>query len=128
MTVQTDHKPLVSIWKKSIASSSPRLQKLLLRPSQYDVNIKYLKGKDNVVADALSRLPLQLTAEDQGDEDFIRVHMLTDEIPADSTRIADFRRATAEDTTSSLLMGAVARVKERLSPSASGLLVLQRRD
>ena len=108
VTVQTDHKPLVSIWKKSIASNSPRLQRLLLRLSQYDVNIEYLKGKDNVVADALSRLPQQLTNEGSRDEDFIPVHLLTDEIPADSARIADFRRATAEDTASGLLMGVVA--------------------
>ena len=60
------------------------------------------------MADALSRLPLQLTVEDQGSNDFSPVHMLTDEIPADSARIAHFRRATAEDTTSGLLMGVVA--------------------
>ncbi len=44
-TVQTDHKPLVSVWKKSFACNSPRLQRLLIRLSQYDVNIEYLKGK-----------------------------------------------------------------------------------
>ena len=106
VTVQTDHKPLVSIWKKSIVSNSPRLQRLLLRLSQYDINVEYLKGKENLVADALSRLSPQPTVIEE--EDFIPVHMLTDEIPADSARIADFRRATAEDTTSSLLMGVVA--------------------
>ena len=39
--VETDHKPLMSILKKSIAASSPRLQWLLLRLPQYDVHIKY---------------------------------------------------------------------------------------
>ena len=108
-TVQTDHKPLVSLWKKSIVSNSPRLQRLLLRLSQYDVNIEYLKGKDNVMADALSRVsPQAAPKEGEDEEDFIPVHMLTEEIPADSTRIGDFRNATAEDTTSSLLMQVVA--------------------
>jgi len=37
-TVQTDHKPLVRVWEKSIVCNS-RVQKLLLRLSQYDVNI-----------------------------------------------------------------------------------------
>ena len=50
------HKPLVNVWKKSIVCNSPRLQRLLLRLSQYDVNIEYLKGKDNVIADALSNV------------------------------------------------------------------------
>jgi len=107
-TVQTDHKPLVSVWKKSILCNS-RPQRLLLRLSQYDVNIEYLKGKDNVIADALSRVSPQPTPkEGEDEEDFIPVHMLTVEIPADSTKIGDFRRATVEDTTSGLLMQVVA--------------------
>ena len=54
ITVETDHQPLTSIWKKTIATSSPRLQRLLLRLAQYDVHIEYLRGKENVIADALS--------------------------------------------------------------------------
>jgi len=100
--------PLVSIWKKSIAANSTRLQRLLLRLSQYDIDLQYLRGKDNVIADALSRVsPLPLTAEDKEDSEFIPVHMLTAEFPADAKSIADFRKATAEDLVSSLLMKTV---------------------
>ena len=89
--------------------NSPRLQRLLLTLSQYDVSFEYLKGKDNFIADTLSRVSPQPTPKEGEDEvDFIPVHMLTEEIPADSTRIGDFRSATAEDTTSSLLMQVVA--------------------
>ena len=42
ITVETDHQPLTSIWKKTITTSSPRLQRLLLRLAQYDVHIEYL--------------------------------------------------------------------------------------
>ena len=42
ITVETDHQLLTSIWKKTIATSSPRLQRLLLRLAQYDVHIEYL--------------------------------------------------------------------------------------
>jgi len=69
----------------------------LLRLSQYDVNIEYLKGKDNVVADALTRVsPHPRPNEGEDEEDFILVHMLTEKIPADSKRIGDFGPATAE--------------------------------
>ena len=34
VTVETDHKPLVSIWHKTIATASPSLQCLLLRLAQ----------------------------------------------------------------------------------------------
>ena len=123
-TVQTDHKPLVSVWKKSIVCNSPHLQRLLPRLSQYDVNIEYLKGKDNVVADALSRVSPQPTPkEGEDEEDFISVHMLTEEIPADSTRVGDFRRATVEDTISSLLMQVVANGWPELKKDCHPLLV-----
>ena len=43
--VESDHEPLMSIWKKSIASTSKRVQRLLLRLLQYDIDIQYLPGK-----------------------------------------------------------------------------------
>ena len=42
LTVQSDHQPLQSIWKKLIVSTSPRLQRLLLRLAHYDINIEFL--------------------------------------------------------------------------------------
>ena len=60
ITVQSNHQPLQSMWKKSIVSTSPRLQRLLLRLAYYDINIEFLHGKENVVADTLSSIcPLQ---------------------------------------------------------------------
>ena len=41
------------------------------------------------------------------DRDVIPVHMLTEEIPADTASIADFRRATGDETTCGLLMQVV---------------------
>ena len=56
ITVQSDHQPLQNIWKKSLVSVSPRLQRLLLRLAHYDINIEFRRGKENVIADALSRV------------------------------------------------------------------------
>ena len=54
--VETDHKPLEMIHKKSLASTPPRLQRMLLRLQHYDISIKYRPGKEMVLADSLSRL------------------------------------------------------------------------
>ncbi len=100
--VQTDHQPLVSCWKKPVANNSPRLQRLLLCLAQYDIELEYLKGKENIIADALSRVyPLHSKEEPEA---AIPVNMLTEEIPADADGIAGFRKATAKDQVSGLLM------------------------
>ena len=42
ITVQSDHQPLQSIWKKSMVLASLGLQRLLLRLAHYDINIEFL--------------------------------------------------------------------------------------
>ena len=40
----TDHKPLEIIAKKPLAAAPKRLQRLVMRLTQYDVEIKYRRG------------------------------------------------------------------------------------
>jgi len=56
VVIETDHKPLESIWKNTIVSASPRPQRLLLKMAKNDKEIRYILGKTNVIADALSRV------------------------------------------------------------------------
>ena len=80
VTVQSDHQPLKSIWKKSIVSASPRLQRLSLRLAHYNLNIQFLRGKENMIADALSRVcTLQSSNSKTKDSnnDVIPVHHIT---------------------------------------------------
>ena len=62
-TVESDHKPLEMIHQKSLASASPRLQRMLLQLQRYDVTIRYRSGKNMLLADALSRCPSQASGE-----------------------------------------------------------------
>ena len=106
ITVQSDHQPLQSIWKKSIVSASPRLQRLLLRLAHYDLNIEFLRGKENVIADTLSRVcPLQSTNPNAIDSniDVISVHHITRSTPVSKTRLQELRLATQSDPTCSSL-------------------------
>lgn len=55
-TVWTDHKPLISIMKKKLADIvSPRLQRLKLKLLRFDLETKYCPGKQQYIADLLSR-------------------------------------------------------------------------
>ena len=102
ITVETDHQPLTSIWKKTIANSSPRLQRLLLRLAQYDVHIEYLRGKENIIGDALSYVgPLTPVSQDYmtslNNVEKIPVHQLTQIAPASTARLEELYEATAKD-------------------------------
>ena len=106
ITVQSDHQPLQSIWKKSIVSVSLRLQRLLLRLAHYDLNIEFLRGKENVTVDALSRVcPLQSTHPKtlHSNIDVIPVHHITWSVPVSKTRLQKLRLATQSDLTLSSL-------------------------
>ena len=53
-TLETDQKPLVSIYKKHMADISPRVQRLIVRSFPYlPFKVVYRKGKDIPVSDAL---------------------------------------------------------------------------
>ena len=100
--METDHQPLTSIWKKTIATSSPRLQRLLLRLAQYDVHIEYLRGRENVIADALSHVgPLAPESQDYvtslNNVEKIPVHQITQIAPASIEILEELCDATAKD-------------------------------
>ena len=56
VTVITNHKLLVSPFKKSLGSSSPRLARMLLRILDFDLDVGYQPGSQMHLSDAISRL------------------------------------------------------------------------
>ena len=61
-TVHTDHSPLANILKKCLNDTSSKLQHLLLRLSQYEMDVHYVTQKHVPIADCLSRLVVNATA------------------------------------------------------------------
>ena len=53
LVVFTDHNPLVFLHK--IKSKNRRLLNWSLILQEYDLDVRHIKGKDNVIADCLSR-------------------------------------------------------------------------
>ena len=89
----------MSIWKKTIAAASPKLQRLLLRLSKYDVEIEYLQGKENVIADALWRANLLPPTQQDYEVEIIPVHIVSKTVPVTATRLQVFRHSTKNDST-----------------------------
>ena len=54
--VNTNHAPLVNLFEKCLNDTSPHLQRLLLRLSQYEMNVQYVTSKCVLIGDCLSCL------------------------------------------------------------------------
>lgn len=66
VTLQTDHKPLVPIFStKTLDSLSPRLLRFKIRLARYSYNIVHVPGKDLLIADTLSRQPIEPSADEE---------------------------------------------------------------
>ncbi|PFX17897.1 Retrovirus-related Pol polyprotein from transposon 17.6 [Stylophora pistillata] len=97
VVVETDHKPLESIWKKSIPSASPCLHRLLLKMSKYNVEIKYIQGKTNVVADALSRVCCMESPDEDSETPLLEVDAISHTLPASPAKLDEIRHHTSQD-------------------------------
>ena len=59
----TDHKPLVSLLKKSLVACSSRLSRLMLKIVDFPLKVLYQPGRKMVISDALSHLSSQQTPD-----------------------------------------------------------------
>jgi hypothetical protein len=58
VVVETDHKPLTHIFKKSLIDCPMRMQRMLLDLQIYDLDVRYKPGKEMYISDALSRIKM----------------------------------------------------------------------
>ena len=95
VTVETDHKPLVSIMSKPLCDAPLRLQRMLLQLQRYDFEIIYRPGSQVPVADALSRAPVKTAQASFASE--IGSVRLSDGISVSPQRLEAIRAATEQD-------------------------------
>ena len=62
--VLTDHKPLVTIFKKPILTCPKRLQRMRLRLQKFSLNVEYQPGPKMYISDTLSRASLPMSKID----------------------------------------------------------------
>lgn len=104
--VETDHKPLVSIFKKSLNDCPLRLQRLLLRVQKYDLRIGYTPGKCMHTADALSRgtdMSTKLTKSAQEEDLKVYVDSVIKSLPIKDRKLQMIREETQNDPKLQLL-------------------------
>ena len=74
--LQTDQKPLVSIFRKHMIDVSPRIQRITIRAWQYEFEPQHIQGRNNVISDVLSRVtPLEFQ-DSNTDNDILAVNFL----------------------------------------------------
>lgn len=100
--VESNHKPLDSIFKKPLHQVPKRLQAMLLRLQRYSLKITYRPGKELHIADVLSRAFLKEQKEDLL-EKYLEVNMITLQLPISEEKLLKFRTAMAEDPEMQLL-------------------------
>ena len=103
-TLETDQKPLVSIYKKHMVEISPRIQRLIVRSFPYQpFDIQYRRGKEIPLADTFSRVTLTPVEEDGIQLPIMAVNLITSNIPVSSTEIDLIHGESAKDPTLTLM-------------------------
>ena len=110
--LHTDHKPLVSISSKPLASAPKRLQRLLLRLQQYDTEIRYRPGREMYLADTLSRAYLSLSPTDtqrsETEKEVESIHAV-DYLAISEQQLSEIKQETAKDPTLQTLKNVILR-------------------
>ena len=97
VSVETDHRPLVSIISKPLNKAPARLQRMLLKLQRYNINLRYKPGKELYTADTLSRAYLPNT--DKEDEELVLcVHQAIARLPVSDKKLTRLRLETANNS------------------------------
>ena len=93
VVVQTDHKPLETILRKPMGTAPLRLQAMILKVSGYDLQVEYLPGKKQILADTLSRASLD---EMPPEDDELQVNMV-ERISITEAKYAQLQQSKANE-------------------------------
>ena len=104
-------------------------QRLLLKMAKYNVEMRYIQGKTNVVVDALSRVCcMEPPKEDQG-VTLLEVNVITNTLPASPAKLDEIWNPTSQDSQPSERCHSprVAWVSKRMPFRPKKILEFQRR-
>ena len=104
--VNSDHKPLKTIFKKPLFKVPPRLQRIRLRFQKYYIKVKFVQGKFQYIADTLSRACNESSMPSDSDmhkdmEYFI--HSVVSCLPISDVKLKELRDLNSNDPTMQML-------------------------
>lgn len=106
VNVDSGHKPLESIVKKSLLAAPRRFQRMLLQLQQYNYNICYKPGRTMYVADTLSRDYLNETGTTSFERDLEIVNMVQF-LHMTNVRLSEIRKHSYEYESLQVLMDVI---------------------
>ena len=108
-TLETDQKLLVSLYKKHMVEFSPSIPRFVVRSFPYQpFHVRYRKGMEIPLADALSRVTPLPMEEDGIKLPIIAVNQVTANIPYSSNELERIHEETRKDPTLKLLMHCIS--------------------
>ena len=107
VTVESDHKPLSSIYRKSMHEMPARLQRFFFELQRYDIEIVYKPGKEMFLADHLSRAFLSETNEDLVEELSVNEIDLLSYLAVTPEKYEQIKKATETDKELNILRNTV---------------------
>ena len=103
--IETDHKPLIPLFcYKNLDELPHRVQWFRMRMMRFLFSIHQVPGKNVVVADALSRAPLNEEDADLNDEAEAFVNFMIQSLPATEDRLEEIRQQQRLDNECRLLV------------------------
>ena len=96
----TDHKPLETLFKKSIDAVPARIQRMMLVLLKYpNMSVQFKPGTSLKIADTLSRDPQQTKWSQEINDLECQVHMVTSSLPITEQKLEEFKKSTDADPT-----------------------------
>ena len=86
--VTTDHKPLLPFFRRQIDTLPLRIQRWILTLQPYDFEVEFINGKNNSIADGLSRNPASIDSFPEENVEYT-VCFILKQAPLDLKRIAE---------------------------------------
>jgi len=108
--VETDHKPLVPIFSKSLLAAPQRLQRMLLRLQRFSLSLTYKKGSEMFISDMLSRAALPMCEKSDSEDHNFEIFALqlsrvdhTAHVRISDPKLQEIRNITRDDVELSTL-------------------------